>query len=102
MAINIDKYLDLFGVSLTGLVKSNPCVFGSYGIFTIIFGIHIENNRHALFMFLIYCHHHCIFISSREILTRIENIILGIVTSLSKDEAPVLALPNRSSWANVR
>ncbi|XP_040009163.1 meiotic recombination protein SPO11 isoform X6 [Xiphias gladius] len=41
-------------------------------------------------------------ISGREILTRIENIILGIVTSLSKDEAPVLALPNRSSWANVR
>ncbi|XP_069383485.1 meiotic recombination protein SPO11 isoform X2 [Paralichthys olivaceus] len=41
-------------------------------------------------------------ISHREILTRIENIILGIVTSLSKDEAPLLALPNRSSWANVR
>nr|XP_019951572.1 PREDICTED: meiotic recombination protein SPO11 isoform X1 [Paralichthys olivaceus] len=40
-------------------------------------------------------------ISHREILTRIENIILGIVTSLSKDEAPFLALPNRSSWANV-
>ncbi|XP_070824615.1 meiotic recombination protein SPO11 [Chaetodon trifascialis] len=40
-------------------------------------------------------------ISHREILTRIENVILGIVTSLSKDEAPVLALPNRSSWANV-
>uniref|UniRef100_A0A3Q4BPK3 DNA topoisomerase (ATP-hydrolyzing) n=1 Tax=Mola mola TaxID=94237 RepID=A0A3Q4BPK3_MOLML len=42
-----------------------------------------------------------LFISSTEILTRIENIILGIVTSLSKDEAPVLVLPNRSSWANV-
>uniref|UniRef100_UPI0037E8211D meiotic recombination protein SPO11 n=1 Tax=Semicossyphus pulcher TaxID=241346 RepID=UPI0037E8211D len=40
-------------------------------------------------------------ITHREILTRIENVILGIVTSLSKDEAPVLALPNRSSWANV-
>ncbi|XP_034551729.1 meiotic recombination protein SPO11 isoform X2 [Notolabrus celidotus] len=40
-------------------------------------------------------------ISDREILTRIENVILGIVTSLSKDEAPVLALPNRSSWANI-
>ncbi|XP_042347948.1 meiotic recombination protein SPO11 [Plectropomus leopardus] len=40
-------------------------------------------------------------ISHKEILTRIENIILGIVTSLSKDEAPVLALPNRSSWSNV-
>ncbi|XP_056279019.1 meiotic recombination protein SPO11 isoform X2 [Pseudoliparis swirei] len=38
---------------------------------------------------------------SKEILTRIENVILGIVTSLSKDEAPVLALPNRSSWANI-
>ncbi|XP_030277986.1 meiotic recombination protein SPO11 isoform X2 [Sparus aurata] len=40
-------------------------------------------------------------ISPQDVLTRIENIILGIVTSLSKDEAPVLALPNRSSWANV-
>ncbi|XP_036960623.1 meiotic recombination protein SPO11 isoform X11 [Acanthopagrus latus] len=40
-------------------------------------------------------------ISQQDVLTRIENIILGIVTSLSKDEAPVLALPNRSSWANV-
>ncbi|XP_068453337.1 meiotic recombination protein SPO11 [Clinocottus analis] len=40
-------------------------------------------------------------ISHREILTRIENVILGIVMSLSKGEAPVLALPNRSSWANI-
>ncbi|XP_068193580.1 meiotic recombination protein SPO11 [Antennarius striatus] len=39
--------------------------------------------------------------TSGEILNHIENIILGIVTSLSRDEAPVLALPNRSSWANV-
>ncbi|XP_074537208.1 meiotic recombination protein SPO11 [Halichoeres trimaculatus] len=39
--------------------------------------------------------------SDMEILTRIENVILGIVASLSKDEAPVLALPNRSSWANI-
>ncbi|XP_029911930.1 meiotic recombination protein SPO11 isoform X1 [Myripristis murdjan] len=38
---------------------------------------------------------------SQEVLTRIENVILGVVTSLSKDEAPVLVLPNRSSWANV-
>ncbi|XP_068609581.1 meiotic recombination protein SPO11 [Brachionichthys hirsutus] len=38
---------------------------------------------------------------NREVLNRIENIILGIVTSLSRDEAPALALPNRSSWANV-
>ncbi|KAK2851629.1 hypothetical protein Q5P01_007905 [Channa striata] len=40
-------------------------------------------------------------VSPREILTRIENVILGIVTSLSRDKAPVLAVPNRSSWANV-
>ncbi|KAM7405027.1 hypothetical protein PAMP_012318 [Pampus punctatissimus] len=40
-------------------------------------------------------------INNSEVLTRIENIILGIVTSLSKDEAPVLVLPNRSSWANI-
>uniref|UniRef100_A0A3Q3KEP9 DNA topoisomerase (ATP-hydrolyzing) n=1 Tax=Monopterus albus TaxID=43700 RepID=A0A3Q3KEP9_MONAL len=53
-------------------------------------------------MFLIYCHPHCIVTFSKEILTCIENIILGIVTSLSKDEAPILALPNRSSWANIR
>lgn len=38
----------------------------------------------------------------REVLERIESIILGIVTSLSKGEAPVLVLPNRTSWANVR
>ncbi|KAM9342433.1 meiotic recombination protein SPO11 [Pholidichthys leucotaenia] len=36
-----------------------------------------------------------------EILRRIESVILGIVTSLSKDEAPLLTLPNRCSWANV-
>ncbi|XP_067383594.1 meiotic recombination protein SPO11 isoform X2 [Channa argus] len=38
---------------------------------------------------------------SQDILTRIENVILGIVSSLSRDKAPVLAVPNRSSWANV-
>uniref|UniRef100_A0AAQ4Q7A9 DNA topoisomerase (ATP-hydrolyzing) n=1 Tax=Gasterosteus aculeatus aculeatus TaxID=481459 RepID=A0AAQ4Q7A9_GASAC len=37
----------------------------------------------------------------QEILTRIESVILEVVTSLSKDEAPVLALPSRSSWANI-
>uniref|UniRef100_A0A8C6USY8 DNA topoisomerase (ATP-hydrolyzing) n=1 Tax=Neogobius melanostomus TaxID=47308 RepID=A0A8C6USY8_9GOBI len=37
-----------------------------------------------------------------EVLALIEDIILKIVTSLSKDEAPVLSLPNRSSWVNVR
>ncbi|XP_033825780.1 meiotic recombination protein SPO11 [Periophthalmus magnuspinnatus] len=40
--------------------------------------------------------------SNSEILGLIENIILKIVTSLSKEEAPVLSLPNRSSWTNVR
>lgn len=49
-----------------------------------------------------HCYPYCIFTFSKEILTRIENVILGIVTSLSKDEAPVLALPNRSSWSNIR
>uniref|UniRef100_A0A8C8G2T0 DNA topoisomerase (ATP-hydrolyzing) n=1 Tax=Oncorhynchus tshawytscha TaxID=74940 RepID=A0A8C8G2T0_ONCTS len=38
---------------------------------------------------------------SQEVLILIEKVILEIVTSLSKDEAPVLVLPNRSSWANV-
>lgn len=38
----------------------------------------------------------------REVLERVENIVLGIVNSLSKNEAPVLVLPNRSSWTNVR
>ncbi|KAL3974679.1 diacylglycerol kinase (ATP) [Sarotherodon galilaeus] len=40
-------------------------------------------------------------INHQEILNQIESIILEIVTSLSKAEAPVLALPNRSSWANI-
>lgn len=40
-------------------------------------------------------------ISQTDVLCRIENVILGIVTSLSKDEAPVLTLPNRSGWVNV-
>ncbi|KAK7878666.1 hypothetical protein WMY93_030502 [Mugilogobius chulae] len=39
--------------------------------------------------------------SDSEIMGLIENIILEIVTSLSKEEAPVLSLPNRSSWGNV-
>ncbi|KAF3860671.1 hypothetical protein F7725_000926 [Dissostichus mawsoni] len=34
-------------------------------------------------------------------MNRIENVILGIVTSLSRDEAPVLALPDRSNWDNI-
>ncbi|KAJ8016224.1 hypothetical protein DPEC_G00004970 [Dallia pectoralis] len=40
-------------------------------------------------------------VSSQVVLNRIENVILEIVTILSKGEAPVLVLPNRSSWANV-
>uniref|UniRef100_A0A8C5B9E2 DNA topoisomerase (ATP-hydrolyzing) n=1 Tax=Gadus morhua TaxID=8049 RepID=A0A8C5B9E2_GADMO len=40
-------------------------------------------------------------LDSREVLTRIENVILGMVATLSKDEAPVLVLPSRSDWANV-
>ncbi|KAM9785855.1 meiotic recombination protein SPO11 [Neosynchiropus ocellatus] len=40
-------------------------------------------------------------IGSMEILRRIEDVILQIVISLSNNEAPVLVLPNRSSWANV-
>uniref|UniRef100_A0AAQ6APU9 DNA topoisomerase (ATP-hydrolyzing) n=1 Tax=Amphiprion ocellaris TaxID=80972 RepID=A0AAQ6APU9_AMPOC len=63
--------------------------------YTTIYTIHCF--RGAL-LSLIWCH---IFTSRREILTRIESVILGIVTSLSKDEAPVLALPKRSSWASV-
>uniref|UniRef100_A0A3Q2YNU5 DNA topoisomerase (ATP-hydrolyzing) n=1 Tax=Hippocampus comes TaxID=109280 RepID=A0A3Q2YNU5_HIPCM len=38
---------------------------------------------------------------SREVLKRIENVILEIITHLAKDEAPTLVLPNRSSWDNV-
>ncbi|CAN9515381.1 unnamed protein product [Ophioblennius macclurei] len=40
-------------------------------------------------------------VGNSEVVARIESVILGIVVSLSKDEAPVLVLPNRSSWANV-
>ncbi|KAM3871775.1 5-aminolevulinate synthase, non-specific, mitochondrial-like [Diretmus argenteus] len=40
-------------------------------------------------------------IGSQEVLSRIENVILGIVSSLSKEAAPVLVLLDRSSWANI-
>ncbi|XP_037101441.1 meiotic recombination protein SPO11 [Syngnathus acus] len=36
-----------------------------------------------------------------QVLNSIENVILEIVTRLSKDEAPTLVLPNRYSWDNV-
>lgn len=52
---------------------------------------------HNFYPVLLYLH-----FARRDVLERIESIILGIVTSLSKNEAPVLVLPNRSSWANVR
>ncbi|KAM4572055.1 meiotic recombination protein SPO11 isoform 2-T2 [Fundulus diaphanus] len=41
-------------------------------------------------------------ISQDEILTHIEGVILGIVSSLSRGEVPILVLPNRSTWANIR
>ncbi|KAJ8409003.1 hypothetical protein AAFF_G00240240 [Aldrovandia affinis] len=41
-------------------------------------------------------------ITSQDVLSRIENVILEIITSLSKEEVPVLVLHNRSSWANIR
>ncbi|XP_077477580.1 meiotic recombination protein SPO11 isoform X1 [Stigmatopora argus] len=39
--------------------------------------------------------------SNLEVLNIIENVILEIVTCLSKNEAPTLVLPNRSTWDNV-
>ncbi|KAG5281884.1 hypothetical protein AALO_G00049870 [Alosa alosa] len=39
--------------------------------------------------------------SSQDILTRIEGVILDIIKSLSKGEAPVLVLQNRNTWSNV-
>uniref|UniRef100_A0A3B3QZ17 DNA topoisomerase (ATP-hydrolyzing) n=1 Tax=Paramormyrops kingsleyae TaxID=1676925 RepID=A0A3B3QZ17_9TELE len=42
------------------------------------------------------------FILSQDVLSRIENVILGIVLSLSRGEAPVLAFHSRSHWLNVR
>ncbi|XP_048034659.1 meiotic recombination protein SPO11 isoform X6 [Megalobrama amblycephala] len=41
-------------------------------------------------------------ISRQDVLTRIENVIQTIVITVSKDEAPVLRVTKRSSWANVR
>nr|BAM16279.1 Spo11 [Anguilla japonica] len=41
-------------------------------------------------------------ITSQDVLLRIEKVILEIITSLTKEEAPVLVFHNRSSWANVR
>ncbi|KAI2649947.1 Meiotic recombination protein SPO11 [Labeo rohita] len=41
-------------------------------------------------------------ISRQDVLTRIERVIQTIVITVSKGEAPVLSVMNRSSWANVR
>ncbi|XP_051961750.1 meiotic recombination protein SPO11 [Xyrauchen texanus] len=41
-------------------------------------------------------------VSRQDVLTRIERIIQTVVSSVSKDEAPVLRVINRSNWANVR
>ncbi|KAL2103642.1 hypothetical protein ACEWY4_000510 [Coilia grayii] len=40
-------------------------------------------------------------VCSQDVLTRIEGVVLDIVTSLSRKEAPVLVLQNRNSWSNV-
>ncbi|XP_075427746.1 meiotic recombination protein SPO11 isoform X2 [Ascaphus truei] len=40
-------------------------------------------------------------IPSPQVLAAIENIIQSVVASLSKNQAPVLTLDNRSSWANI-
>ncbi|KAJ8265295.1 hypothetical protein COCON_G00143940 [Conger conger] len=41
-------------------------------------------------------------ITSQDVLSRIEKVILEIITSLTKEEAPMLVFQNRSSWANIR
>uniref|UniRef100_A0A4W4EQ67 DNA topoisomerase (ATP-hydrolyzing) n=1 Tax=Electrophorus electricus TaxID=8005 RepID=A0A4W4EQ67_ELEEL len=43
-----------------------------------------------------------IIISRFDVLTRIENVIQKTIHSLSREQAPVLILKNRSSWSNVR
>ncbi|XP_055044276.2 meiotic recombination protein SPO11 isoform X2 [Misgurnus anguillicaudatus] len=45
---------------------------------------------------------HLTNISRQDVLTRIERVIQTLVTSVSKGDAPVLNLINRSSWDNVR
>ncbi|XP_026885851.1 meiotic recombination protein SPO11 isoform X2 [Electrophorus electricus] len=43
-----------------------------------------------------------VIISRFDVLTRIENVIQKTIHSLSREQAPVLILKNRSSWSNVR
>ncbi|XP_051516541.1 meiotic recombination protein SPO11 [Myxocyprinus asiaticus] len=45
---------------------------------------------------------HLEHVSRQDVLTRIERIIQTVVSSVSKNEAPVLSVINRSNWANVR
>ncbi|XP_033009495.1 meiotic recombination protein SPO11 isoform X5 [Lacerta agilis] len=41
-------------------------------------------------------------ISSTDVLRAIENVIEDVITSLSRNEAPVLILNNRSNWGNIQ
>ncbi|XP_014375659.1 meiotic recombination protein SPO11 isoform X3 [Alligator sinensis] len=41
-------------------------------------------------------------ITSTEVLEAIENVMQDIVTSLARNEAPVLILENRSDWGNIQ
>ncbi|XP_077191798.1 meiotic recombination protein SPO11 isoform X1 [Paroedura picta] len=41
-------------------------------------------------------------ISSSEVLRAIENVIEDVITNLSRNEAPVLLLNNRSDWDNIQ
>ncbi|XP_018612134.1 meiotic recombination protein SPO11 [Scleropages formosus] len=41
-------------------------------------------------------------VTSQDVLSRIEKVILEIIESLSKREPPVLLLQNRSTWVNIR
>ncbi|XP_060089216.1 meiotic recombination protein SPO11 [Heteronotia binoei] len=45
---------------------------------------------------------HCSEIPSSEVLRAIENVIEDIITSLSRNEAPVLFYNNRSDWDNIQ
>ncbi|XP_053106790.1 meiotic recombination protein SPO11 isoform X2 [Hemicordylus capensis] len=42
------------------------------------------------------------WLSSSKVLRAIENVIEDVITSLSRNEAPVLILNNRSDWGNIR
>ncbi|XP_061486150.1 meiotic recombination protein SPO11 [Rhineura floridana] len=44
---------------------------------------------------------HSCEISSSDVLKAIEKVVEGVITSLSRNEAPVLILNNRSNWGNI-